>query len=420
MTMQTTESFRTALRSFMAVLIGVALPSIVTGRAPLAFIFPLVGIIAVARVWRLRAEILPRLWPAPPLAWAILVMMVSFGVSALWTIDPAGSPRTWIEFAGILAVGTLVYLALDGDTRMIDIALKSAVSASVFGFLLVFLTIFVSHDFMSVVRMRDVVNADLARQAMKSYGSVLPLMIPLLIWCGWRLKGRWRWIAWALIAPNVATIPVLEAKAGLLGLAGAVAAVGFAWLLLRLTPRLRPGLVLVAVALTIGIAALVVSRLPAPPYKGRDSLRISTSLIDAHRQVIWGFSISFANDRPLFGYGLDTAGRLPGAKTVIPGFNQNYVPGHTHNWIIQLIVETGWIGLLSALIVIWLLLRRIWRGILDGYSGAWVAAAGSGAFFISSLVNFNVWAIWWHGIFYLLLALSLAAAPTSPRGRAAA
>ncbi len=399
----------------MAVLIGVTMPSIATGRAPLAFIFPMVAAIAIARIWRLRAEILPCLWPAPPLAWAILVMMLSFGVSALWTIDPAGSPRTWIEFGGILLVGTVLYLALDGDERTIDIALKSMVVASVFAFLLVFLTIFVSYEIMTPIRMRDVGSVDLARQAMKSYGSVIPLTVPLLIWCGWRLKGTWRWIAWALIAPNIATIPVLQAKAGLLGLGGAVGAVAFCWILLRLTPRLRAGMVLLAVALLIGIAALVVARLPEPPYKGRDSLRISTSLIDAHRQVIWGFSIGFADDRPLFGYGLDTAGRLPGAKTVIPQFNQNYVPGHTHNWVIQLIVETGWIGLLAALVVIWLLLRRIWRGILDGHSGAWVAVAGSGAFFISSLVNFNIWAIWWHGVFYLLLALSLAAAPAKPR-----
>jgi O-antigen ligase len=246
----------------------------------------------------------------------------------------------------------------------------------------------------------------------------MPLMIPLLIWCGWRLGGRWRWAAWLLVPPNVATIPILHAKAGLLGLAGGVAAVGYCWLLLRLAPRLRRAAICLTVALVVGVSALVISRLPAPPYKGADSLRIPVALIDAHRQVIWGFSVRFADDRPLFGYGLDTAGRFPGAKAKIPGFGQEYVPGHTHNWIIQLVVEAGWIGLLLTLVAIALLLRRIWRGIVDGHSGAWVAAAGTGAFFLSSLVNFNLWAVWWQGIFYLLLALSLAAVPRRVRTRA--
>lgn len=411
MTSDSSERLRTTLRFVMAVLIGVTLPSIVTGRAPLAFLFPIAAAIAGARVWRLRGEILPRLWPLPPFIWAVGAMMLSFGVSAVWTIDPGGSPRVWLEVASILVVGGVFYLALEGDEHTIDTALKAMVVASVLAFVLVYVTIFISPQAMSPIRLRHIESVYAARQAMKAYGSVVPLMIPLLIWCGWRLGGRWRWAAWLLIPPNVATIPILHAKAGLLGLAGAVAAVGYGWLLLRCAPRARIAVVAVTVAFGIGAAALLVSRLPAPPYKGPESLRVPVGLIDAHRQIIWGFAVRFADDRPFFGYGLDTADRLPGAKEMIPGFEQEYIPSHTHNWMIQLVVETGWVGFLATLVAVYLLLRRIWLGLLGGYSGAWVAVAGAGAFLSSSLVNFKIWAIWWQGIFYLLLALSLAAVP---------
>lgn len=401
---------RTAMIT-MGVLIGITLPTLVTGRAPLAFLFPAIALIAIARVWRLRREIFPRLWPLPPLVIAVAAMMASFAVSSIWTLDPVGSPRAWLEVLGILIVGGLIYLALEGEERTIDIALKAMVVASVFAFILVYVTIFISPQAMSPIRLRHIENVHLARQAMKAYGSVMPLMIPLLIWCGWRLGGKWRWAAWLLIPPNIATIPILQAKAGLLGLAGAVAAVGYCWLLLKLAPRIRAFLVVATVAVAVGAAAYLVPRLPDPPYKGPESLKIPTYVIDAHRQIIWGFTIRFADDRPFFGYGLDTAGRFPGAKIEIPGFQQEYVPGHPHNWVIQVIVETGWIGFLFALAAIFFLLRRIWLGLVDGHSGAWVAAAGAGAFFLSSLVNFNIWAVWWQGVFFLLLSLSLSAVP---------
>lgn len=395
----------------MAVMIGVTLPSIVTGRAPLAVLIPLAFLIALARVWRVRDTVLPRLRPLPPLGWGMIVLLACLAISAALSVDPAGSALVWLKAVGVLAVGLVFYFALSSDPRLVDISLKSMVIASVFAFLLVYLTLFVSHEIMIPIRMRHIGNVDLARQAMKAYGSVMPLMIPLLIWAGWRLRGAWRWVAWLLIPPNVATVPMLQAKAGLLGLAGGLALVLLLWLMLRIAFKWRVALVACLLLIAVAGAGLLSSRLPTPPYQGPQSLRVPTYIIDAHRQIIWGLSVQHVFDRPVFGYGLDTAWRLPGAQKIIPGFEQEYIPRHPHNWVIQLIVEAGWLGLLAALGLLFLLLLRIWRGLRRGYAGAWAAAGATGAFFASSLVNFNVWAYWWQAIFYLVLALTLTAAP---------
>ena len=117
-----------------------------------------------------------------------------------------------------------------------------------------------------------------------------------------------------------------------------------------------------------------------------------------------------AGDRPWFGWGLGTAGRTPGSKVIIPQFNQEYIPSHTHNWALQVLLETGRLGLAAALVALLTLLWTAFRAARAGWRGGWAAIGLIGAYAISGLANFSVWSAWWQASFVALLVLALARA----------
>src|SRR3546814_15937842 len=59
------------------------------------------------------------------------------------------------------------------------------------------------------------------------------------------------------------------------------------------------------------------------------------------------------------GVSINVVNNLPGAHELIPGINAEYIPSHPHNWILEILVETGWIGLLLVVAILALLAWKI-------------------------------------------------------------
>ena len=83
----------------------------------------------------------------------------------------------------------------------------------------------------------------------------------------------------------------------------------------------------------------------------------------------------------------------------------NYIPSHPHNFLIELLLETGLLGLLTF-------------SSLISYVNYYVAKKTgafnlnyliffNGYFWGASLVNFSFWASWWQGSYFLILAMML-------------
>ena len=75
--------------------------------------------------------------------------------------------------------------------------------------------------------------------------------------------------------------------------------------------------------------------------------KIPTDLIDHHRQIIWGFSIQKFILRPLFGYGQDSSNFIDGSQVDIGSKytgDMNFIPSHPHNFLIEILLETGVCG----------------------------------------------------------------------------
>ena len=135
-------------------------------------------------------------------------------------------------------------------------------------------------------------------------------------------------------------------------------------------------------------------------------------LVDFQRQTIWAFTLEIWENAPWFGIGPNTINYLPGANAPLPGDkNLQLIPGHPHNWMFELLAETGAIGLTLITIAIFLFgiywLKKYSRDtdlgtlcLLLIYSGYW----GSGLF------NFSYWSAWWQLSYFVASAIALSLA----------
>ena len=138
---------------------------------------------------------------------------------------------------------------------------------------------------------------------------------------------------------------------------------------------------------------------------------IPLQIVDIHRQFIWGFSIGKIKNKFLFGYGPDTSNFIEGSQQEIGLKNNdyntgdmNFIPSHPHNFVVELMLETGVIG--SALFMLFIIMINIRVLKLCNSIESKIFLIFLNAYFWgSSLVNFSFWLGWWQGSYYLLLGL---------------
>ena len=134
-----------------------------------------------------------------------------------------------------------------------------------------------------------------------------------------------------------------------------------------------------------------------------------------HRLLIWSFAGDRIAERPLAGWGLDSARALPGGKDLIrPG--QSWMPLHPHNAALQLWLELGVPGaVLFALMiaVLWMALAGAdWRRLYGAAAGASLVIA-----LIASLAAYGIWQEWWIGTLEICLFLILVMARVGIQSR---
>jgi len=418
MTMSSSERLRGRLTAVAAILVGLVVPSLFAGRVPMGVALGLAfaGLAGAG----LRPTAAPlRTAARSPLGIAVAATFTLWLVSAATSMKPGWSLLIWGQTVGLLFVALLLHawLRADGDARVA--MLKSLVASAVFGAVVAVTAMHVWPEALAPFRTRSIASFYEATQALRAYGSVVPVLTPAVLLAGMSLGGAWRLAALAYLPLGLAVVHGTGSAAGLLGYGALVAALAVAWLMIEL--RQRPARLLAA-ALTVAAFAAVgvlVTHLPSPPYHC-ETLALPTWLIDPHRQVIWGFALDRAAEYPLLGFGIDVGGSLPGAKVPLPEcIGQNYLPSHAHDWMLEMLVETGGLGLAAAVGSLLLWARGLIQLAARRHRGAIAAVGVAGAFFGSGLVNFSIWAAWWQTTFFVLAAVTLAV--TGPaRGRGAA
>ena len=332
---------------------------------------------------------------------AVLFVFACWLISALGSFEPGRSLEKWGRTLIFIPLAVMLYHHLSADRKALELGLRTLLIVTLLCGIFVLLCRYyrpVTPDFLKYSFTGDLFKI------LKSYGSAAACLIPVTLVAGISQGGIWRWLGLACVPVLVGVIYMVESRAGVLGLGGGAFILFVWWLVRNLPHRLAWGAVILIMALS---SWSIINRLPSPPITNDTSFEIPFSLIDQHRQIIWGFTLEKAEAAPWFGHGPDLINRLPGANIKIPNFNQQYIPAHPHNWAIEIFAETGRVGMAALLMALFLFLRELLRRPPTLLIGGVLAL--NGIYWVSGLANVSFWSAWWQGTYLLLSALLFAA-----------
>ncbi|HEU0070787.1 MAG TPA: O-antigen ligase family protein [Alphaproteobacteria bacterium] len=188
-----------------------------------------------------------------------------------------------------------------------------------------------------------------------------------------------------------------------------IAALAAALLTLAL-PKLGFWIIGIAAAIYIGVVPLIPQQVTAKVDLVELSAKTGNVSI-SHRLAIWSFAAERIFDKPLIGWGMNSARAIPGGKdTVVLSYENGAVssvgeqlPLHTHNAALQWWLELGALG---AILMAGMWLLCFSRMARCGTRGARAAGIGAaiGAFTVANL-SYGAWQSWWLATLTLVAAL---------------
>ena len=179
---------------------------------------------------------------------------------------------------------------------------------------------------------------------------------------------------------------------------------------LKVLYKLKYFLLTISVCISIILSFLFYKNLPSKFDQNsvaKFEFKIPTNLIDHHRQFVWGFSIQKFIIKPLFGYGQDSSNFIDGSQVDIGSKytgDMNFIPSHPHNFLIEILLETGIFGTISFILLIYIINARVWK-LHQSLKFKLHLIFLNSFFWGSSLVNFSFWLGWWQASYFLLLSL---------------
>ena len=412
--------WRDTMLSLAAILFGISAPLFFFGRAAVGIGLGLSLILAVTsgsngQAWRqMRRDL------TSPLGVLVMVVFIFWLPSVIGTINPDKSWGTW---GGRLAMlGGIWYLM-----RLIAPKARYAWNALIWSTLALMgycvLAGLTTPDILSMKAMLDPErHVDITRR-LKSVGSLFLFATILFAADMFDRKG------WAKLPPLLGIfafffiIEVSNARSNTAGLLAAVAAiVVVAWFVLE-SRLVKSALLAMAGVGIVGVLFWLSTVTAQWANTGSFEPYLPTTIIDAHRQLIWQFAYHHVFDHPLIGWGVNSAPGIPGANDMVEGFNQAVLPAHPHNWFMEIWLETGLIGVIPmVLLVVGCSVVSLRLAYKDGLRVAGPVLSILAAFWFAGLFNYSFWTSWWFAVFILSLAMAVLrrdalVRETAPRAR---
>jgi O-antigen ligase len=315
------------------------------------------------------------------------VLVLWGGLSAVWSIDPERSLvldfRLALMFGSALALaaaasrvaapGRLALCLITGT--VIGIALGLGDLASAGG-----LSRYVSIRAFAAPRLNQIAV----------WLALLVLPVSALLAC----RGR---ILLALVAGAgmAATVYVLEDTGAKIALPLGVLVAALLYFRRGAVARTLAALSMLAI-LTAPLTLPRLAHLPGV-FAAADAFKDSAG----HRLLIWSFTGERIAERPLLGWGLDSARAIPGGKDVIRPA-QNWLPLHPHDAALQLWLELGAPGAVLFALFVGLLWVRLGEA---PWPRLYAAASGGSLFATSAIASsgWGLWQEWWLGTLGLAL-----------------
>jgi O-antigen ligase len=379
----------------------------------------LVVILIAPALWLCLRERAAR--PRPP--WRIMAALVGFvglgAASALWSIDPTASLTAAAKLAGWAVAATMLFVLWPSVAGR-DAGLAERALIGGFAGALILLAVDLNTDLavLRLVQVRAKAGTEFYAYSLNRGATVLALLLcPVGALC----LIRWRaWTAWLAFAAGVAAISLSISTAALL----AAILGGITFALVRWLGRPIIYAMAAVMAAWLVAAPLVLGPLATSPWLA--GLMPQMAPANYHRLLIWEFAAGRIAERPMLGWGLDSARSVPGgrqnlsarlAERAAPPDDEpqkqdlrsmvfEALPLHPHSLALQIWLELGAAGALLA------------AALIGGAVGAVAAApsrtgraslAGTAAAgFVIANLSYGAWQSWWVAALILALAINLA------------
>ncbi|HEY9080179.1 O-antigen ligase family protein [Magnetovibrio sp.] len=404
MTLANQPTMRAAtLGLFAAVFIGAGVPLMMFGRAVMQADLAIALLMALGLAY-VRTGTYAHAMNAGRniFGLALLLTATSWLPGLLHSVDPASSFKAWARSFAFIAGAGVIWALLNDNEKERALSLKAFMTISCATLGAAAISLLIWPGFVNILRgLGDVIPRP--ELVLKSFGATAMCLVPVLVWGGRRLGGRW--IAAGLIATALAVIVIFQTS-NRASIAGLMAMILVCALVLGIRDkRTRLPMLIGAPIVVAGMFAWL--QIFGPSWLQTKSTYLPTWLVDPHRQMIWQFTFEHAMQAPWFGHGIDTINLLPGADINIRGMGQSYIPSHPHNWTMEILAETGWIGLSVFVATLLILAVRLARATLANQSPAvnLTLLALSTGFWTSALFNFSIWSTWWLLTYFVLFAL---------------
>jgi len=330
---------------------------------------------------------------------AILGALFLWGVlSAAWAIDPGRSLVMAARLAGLFAAALALAAAASrvAEPRRLTLFF---VAGTAIGIALALYDLASAGGLSRYVSIRVFAAPRLNQISVWVALFVLPASALLIC------RGR-RLLALVAAAAMAATVFALDGTTAKIALTLSLPIAALVYLRRGAVCRIAAALAMLAI-LTAPLTLPQLARLPEV-FTTVDAFKDSAG----HRLLIWSFTGHRIAERPLGGWGLDSARAIPGGKIEIrPG--QDWLPLHPHDAALQFWLELGAPG--AALFALFVAL--LWLRLGEAPWPRLYAAAAGGSFFAATAVASSAWGIWqewWLGTLGLALFATLVMARVAP------
>lgn len=408
------------LAAVFATMLALIVPAIILGRSVTGAAAVLTILLAFALPTRRQSWAAFRATLSGHTARLIYLTSAVWLVGLLSTTDVQKSLGTELRLLVFIASAGFIWAAMSAHRDAVAVYMKVLVSCcAVLGALAVFdLTV----EAGIIHFIRGYVRTDIEAVILfKASASSAVLLIPVLIWAAHRLRGAWSAAAILAIGCQVALVFLTGNRAALAGLLFAVLVVGL--LLAMSTRSAKTRMIVAAIVLgCIGLAFIWLFHTPSwviwpfhihkpwmpENYRSLD-LALPLWLVDAPRQSIWMHTWNTTEEWRWFGVGINTIDTIPGARNMNDTHNIKNIPLHPHNWIVEIIAETGVFGFVAMSGTILYCSFSYVRQFLGLKEPAMLALIAVWAgYWGSGLFNFSYWSSWWQVSFLAATVICLA------------
>lgn len=326
-----------------------------------------------------------------PLVLSVIIFSAWGILSSIWAIDNSYSLKSSLKFGFLIILSIFIIQALS-RAKMPDIS-KYIFFSFIIGGLFFLEEIF--FDQQAWLLLRSILNPNpdtpyypSLNNLNKGASFMVIFLWPVICLACLKYKNYiFPFILWSFAALTVFNLENMSAS-----LALACATVTFIFVVM--TKAKFNKLIMASVLLILCIKPVMISNID--PYKAiEDFPELPPSSV--HRLLIWDFVAEKAAEKPILGWGMKSARKIPGSQdkmTLERTFvGRELIPGHPHSSILQIWLEVGLIGAILFLYAIYCLFKQI--GSIKGVYGNASANAMLVGYIVIGLLSFDLFRVWW-------------------------